>query len=222
MNHHFKAVSTKELKALDAQATRQFGIPSLLLMENAGIACEEEILKHYPKAKRFLVICGQGNNGGDGLVLARRLWNRGKTVAVFYFGVTTSASSDALLNFNIVRKLGISCFNLLKDINHKRLIKLLKKTDIVIDAIFGIGLKREVGEPFRSVIHAVNLSSKRVISIDVPSGIHADTGRILSEAIRANVCVTFVRPKLGFKRAKSHTGRVIVRDISVPNIPGRH
>ncbi|PIU39976.1 MAG: NAD(P)H-hydrate epimerase [Candidatus Omnitrophica bacterium CG07_land_8_20_14_0_80_50_8] len=220
MNHHFKAMSAKELKALDVEATRRFGIPTLLLMENAGIACEEEILRHYPKAHHFLVLCGRGNNGGDGFVLARRLWNRGKTVTVFHFGAINSASSDALLNFSIVRKLGIPCFDLHKDINYQRLITMFKKTDIVMDAIFGIGLTREVNEPFRSVIQAVNSSGKTVVSIDVPSGIHADTGRILGEAIKANICVTFVRSKLGFQRAKPHTGCVIVRDISVPYCPG--
>jgi len=212
------AMSTKALQSLDTQATRKFGIPSLLLMENAGLACEEEILKYYPRAHHFLVLCGRGNNGGDGFVLARRLWSRGKAVAVFHFGATKSESKDAFLNFSIVRKLGITCMDILKEDNHRSFFKTLKKTDIVIDAMFGIGLKREVEEPFRSVIHAVNLSEKKVVSIDVPSGIHADTGRILGEAIKADLCVTFVAAKLGFKKANSHTGRVIVRDISVPNI----
>ena len=216
MNRNSKALSVEDLKRLDVQATLRFGIPSLLLMENAGIACEQEILQHHPNAKRYLVLCGQGNNGGDGFVLARRLWNTRKTVAVFHFGIPSKTSHDALLNFNIVRKLGIGCLDLLKNTNYRRLIKTLKNADIVIDALFGIGLKRRVTEPYRSVIRAVNASGKTVVSIDVPSGIHADTGRILGDAIKADLCVTFVRPKLGFRKAKSHTGQVIVRDISVP------
>lgn len=209
-------MNSKKLKRLDAQASRRFGIPSLLLMENAGIACEEEILRHYPKAKKFLIICGQGNNGGDGFVLARRFWNTKKTVSVFHFGVPNDAMPDAWLNFNIVRKLGIPRFDLRAGPGKRQLIRRLKTADVVVDAIFGIGLKREVVEPHRSVIQAVNLSGKKIISIDVPSGIHADTGRVLGVSVKADLCVTFVAPKRGFGKAKSYTGRVIVRDISVP------
>lgn len=210
------AASARELKRLDARATRRFGIPTLLLMENAGIACEEEILRYYPRARHFLILCGQGNNGGDGFVLARRLWNRGRKVAVFHFESPRKTSPDALLNFKIIRKLRIPSVNLSKKTSGRRFLKTLKEMDVVVDALFGIGLKREVREPYRGIIRAVNASGKTVVSVDVPSGIHADSGRVLGEAIRADLCVTFVRPKPGFRKARSHTGRVVVRDISVP------
>ncbi len=212
-----KPLSARSLKLLDVSASRRFGIPALILMENAGIACKEEVLKRYPNAKRFMVICGRGNNGGDGFVLARQLLNSGKSVQVFCFGAPSDNSPDAQLNFNILQKLRMPCFDLLGRAGYRRFLAALKLSDIVVDAIFGIGLKRNIGEPHCSVIRSVNLSGKTVVSIDVPSGIHADSGRVLGEAIKADLCVTFVRPKLGFQKAKKYTGRVVVRDISVPN-----
>lgn len=211
-----KSASVRRLQRLDRRATHQFGIPSLLLMENAGIACEQEINKRYPKARQIVIVCGQGNNGGDGFVLARRLWNTGKKVMVFHFGRSKSVSPDASLNLNILNKLKVRCVDLSTTSAKNIFLRSLKNADVVVDAIFGTGLKRIVDGPYRSAILAINRSQKKVVSIDVPSGIHADSGRVLGDAIKADLCVTFVMSKLGFRRARAYTGRVIVRDISVP------
>ncbi len=181
-------------------------------MENAAIACKEEIVRHYPRAGRFLVVCGPGNNGGDGYAIVRQLHNLGKKVSVFYFGTPSKFSPESNLNFKIVRRLGVSC----KKLRRAAFGNALKNADIVVDAIFGIGLNKEVGDPYRSAIRTLNESGKKIVSVDIPSGLHADSGKALGEAVRADLCVSFVAPKLGFRKADAYIGRVIVRDISVP------
>ncbi len=207
-----KALSVRRLKELDSRATVKFGIPSLLLMENAAIACKEEITRHYPRARRFVVVCGPGNNGGDGFAISRQLHQDGNKVSVFYMSSPVKFPPDSRLNYKIVLKLGIPCTKL----RRANLAKAFKDTDLIVDAIFGIGLNKEVGEPYRSAIRTMNDSGAKVVSVDIPSGLHADSGRVLGEAVRADLCVTFVAPKLGFHKARSYTGRTVVRAISVP------
>ncbi len=181
-------------------------------MENAAIACVQEMLRRYPHACRFVIVCGPGNNGGDGFAIARQLHLGGRKVSVFYFSIPAKSSAEAFLNFKIVQKLGIFC----KKLRRVIFVKVLEKADVVVDAIFGIGLNKKIGEPYRSTIRAMNACGKKIVSVDIPSGLHADSGWILGEAVRADLCVTFVAPKLGFAKAEAYTGRVVVRDISVP------
>jgi NAD(P)H-hydrate epimerase len=210
-----RAITTAEARQFDRDAQKKYGIPSIVLMENAGRAVAEEAIKVIRNTKRVMrnarvvVVCGVGNNGGDGLVAARHLLSSGYKVEVLLVGDHSRLKNDPKINYDILKRLGrgIRLNNDLKNL----------KTGLIIDAIFGIGLRDEVGEPYRAVIEAINLSKLPVLSVDVPSGLDADTGEPLGLAVRAKLTVTFVANKVGFTKraAKKYTGKVVVRDIGI-------
>ncbi|MFA4843487.1 MAG: NAD(P)H-hydrate epimerase [Candidatus Margulisiibacteriota bacterium] len=210
-----RAITTAEARQFDRDAQKKYGVPSIVLMENAGRAVAEEAIKVIRNAKRIsrnarvVVVCGVGNNGGDGLVAARHLLSSGYKVEVLLVGDHSRLKNDPKINYDILKRLGrgIRLNNDLKNL----------KTGLIIDAIFGIGLRDEVGAPYRAVIEAINLSKLPVLSVDVPSGLDADTGEPLGLAVRAKLTVTFVANKVGFTKraAKKYTGKVVVRDIGI-------
>jgi len=210
-------LSRKQLQEIDRLATERYGIPSIILMENAGRAAAEESIKLiHKKTARIIVICGKGNNGGDGFVVARHLYNKSYKVSVIYLGDINNRKSRSVatdINLNIVRKLGIQMYTL-----NRNIPRLLKSADIIIDAIFGIGLTREIQGPLREFMEKINSLNKPVIAVDIPSGLDTNSGRPLGIAVRAKMTVTFGYPKIGFKNrdSKEYTGKVIVVDISLP------
>ena len=222
-------LNRKQLQKIDQLATAKYGIPSIILMENAGRAAAEESIRFIrKKSAKIVVICGKGNNGGDGFVIARHLHNKYSKVTVIYLGnikdkkSRSAASGEPRLgreatdiNLNIVRKLGIPIYPL-----NKSVPILLKSADIIIDAIFGIGLTRAIQGPVKELIVQINSLNKPVVAVDIPSGLDTDSGRPLGIAIMAKMTVTFGYPKIGFKNkeAKRYTGRVIVADISLPTL----
>ena len=201
------------MQEMDRRAVEKFGIPSLLLMENAGRAVAEEVLKFKPQ--NVLLFCGSGNNGGDGWVAARHLTNRGVICTVVYFEKPEKA--DPALNFAILKKMKVPLF-LWKRLAKNRRQALLQRADGVVDAIFGIGISREIGEPYRTAIEEINCSGKPVVSVDIPSGMNADTGKPIGVCVRAQRTVTLARPKLAFKNrfSRAYTGKIIVADILMP------
>ena len=209
-----KTVTVEQIQELDRVAIQERGIPSLQLMEAAGKACFEVIRKKSPK--RVTVICGIGNNAGDGFVIARHLINAGVNLDLFVTGPTKRLKNDALVNCRILRKLKYPVHQILKiDSNFE---KCLKKADCVVDAIFGVGLNREINDPFRSVIHAVNRFGKKIVSVDIPSGLDGTTGKTWGACIDASATVTFSFAKKGFylKEGPQHVGKIIVVDIGIP------
>ncbi|MBI5779312.1 MAG: NAD(P)H-hydrate epimerase [Planctomycetes bacterium] len=222
-------LNRKQLQQIDRLATAKYGIPSLLLMENAGRAAAEETIRLIRrKSSRIVVICGKGNNGGDGFVIARHLHNNHYKVSVIYLGdikdrkSRSAASGEPRLgreatdiNLNIVRKLGITIHPL-----NKSTLRLLKSADIIVDAIFGIGLTREIQGPIKELIAQVNSLNKPVLAVDIPSGLDTNSGQPLGIAVRAKITVTFGYPKIGFNNpeTRKYTGKVVVADISLPPI----
>lgn len=210
-------LNRKQLQEIDRLATDKYGIPSLLLMENAGRAAAEETLKLiHKKSTKVVVICGKGNNGGDGFVIARHLHNKNYKVSVIYLGHIKdrkSRSEATDINLNIARKLGIPIYTL-----NKGVLRLLKSADVIIDAIFGIGLTRAIQGPLKELIAQINSLNKPVVAVDIPSGLDTDSGRPLGIAIKAKLTVTFGYPKKGFKNpsARKYIGKVVVADISLP------
>ena len=206
-------LSVAEAKAFDRTAQEELGIPSLILMENAGRSVAEEAIKMLGGKKRVAVVCGVGNNGGDGLVAARQLLNAGKRVEVYLVGKVSKLKSDPKTNLGILRKMKqrISLARSVKELRD------IKKADLIIDAIFGIGLKAEVRKPLLDIIRFLNQSQKPILSVDVPSGLEADTGRVLGMAVKARKTVTFVASKKGFFRGDGpeYCGRIVVRDIGI-------
>lgn len=205
--------SISEAQAFDLFTQKKLGIPSLVLMENAGRSVAEEALKMLGGRKWVAVVSGAGNNGGDGLVAARHLLNAGIKVKVFVIGKTSKIKSDPKIYLNILKKMGQKIVLVKKT----SALKEIKQSDLIIDAIFGIGLTSEVKTPFDAVINFLNSSRVPILAIDVPSGLNADSGEVLGTAIRAKKTVTFVAPKKGLlrKAGPAHCGKIVVRDIGV-------
>lgn len=220
-----RSVSTDEMKRLDRRAAEKFGISTLILMENAGRGIAdlaEKIVKN--RRGRILIVCGKGNNGGDGFVAARHLFNRGHSINVVLLAKPNELSGDAEVNYSIVKKMGIQTLSLRGPEGRSnpgllRSLHLFAKTaDLIIDAIFGIGLSRDVTGLMQTCIGILNQSKKKILSIDIPSGIHSDTGKVMNAAIKATVTGTLHAPKIGLLRKPGcqHAGRVEVLDISIP------
>ncbi|MEE0434893.1 MAG: NAD(P)H-hydrate dehydratase [Peptococcaceae bacterium] len=216
-------VSNEEMRALDRSAIEEWQIPSLVLMENAGIAImrqlENDVADLY--AKRITILCGCGNNGGDGLVLARQLYLAGAenvTVAIVIAG-ERRFSTDHQVNRNILDRLPIK----LIEVDGASKLNVLKAqlnfTDVAVDCLFGTGLSRELDTFLQQVIEVVN--DKRVlrVSVDIPSGLGGDDGNIYGAAIRADYTYTLAWPKQGLfvGEAAAHLGTLRVLPIGIPN-----
>ena len=204
-----KICTVAQMRDADKTASERFGIPSIVLMENAARSCICEISGF----NSFVVLCGKGNNAGDGLAIARHLINAGKKVKIYLlFG--NSFSGDARTNFEILKNMSVQFFSL----DGENLKNDIMLSDCVIDAIFGTGLKGEISENILNVFDLVNKFAKYVLSVDVPSGIDADSGKIFKNAIKADKTVTFAAYKRGLLLfpAADFAGEVKVSDISIP------
>lgn len=206
-----KVCYAEEMREMDAQATRKYAIPGIVLMENAALSCVCEI-KHFDT---FTIFVGKGNNGGDGLCIARHLLNMKKKVNI-YLVLGDSFEGDALVNYNILKALGAE-FKTPDNLERTKTDILL--SDCVVDAIFGTGIKGEVKSPVKEIIKIVNEFGKYILSVDVPSGINADTGEVCSIAVKADKTVTFAAYKAGLLLfpAADLTGEIVCADISMPN-----
>lgn len=213
-------VTADRIRAIDRRAQEAFGIPSIVLMENAGIAACEEILSFYngtvPGA--IAVVCGKGNNGGDGFVVARQLLARGARVDVILVAPERSVKrEDPRANLRPLRMMGARLIEVLDGKGVKRFRRRLAYAGVV-DAIFGTGFSGAVPEHVRLLISALNESGAPIFSIDVPSGLDATTGAVVNACIRATITVTFGLPKTGFVKGDGprYAGKVVTRNISYP------
>jgi hydroxyethylthiazole kinase-like uncharacterized protein yjeF len=211
-----KVSTVSEMRELDRKAIEEFGIPAELLMENAGQALYFALLNEFGIAgKRFVIFCGLGNNGGDGLVVARKIHSAAGAVKVFILGDPDRFEGAARVNFDIASRLPIevqpieSAGEAQAEVAH---------CDCIVDAILGTGLTREVTGLYRDVIELINESGKKVFSVDIPSGVHGDTGKAMGAAVRADVTVTFGLPKIGNMLFPGYDlgGKLYVSHISFP------
>lgn len=204
-----KVCLAEEMRNIDRKAMESYGIPGVVLMENAAISC----LESFEKFHNILIVCGKGNNAGDGLCIARHLVNKGKAIKV-YLALGRDFSGDALINYNILCNMGFKFY----DCNSPDFINDLKSCDCVCDAIFGTGIKGEIKSPVKEVIDKVNQYSPYTVSIDIPSGVDADTGRVVTCCVRANKTVTFQAYKRGhlLYPGAEYAGEIEVTDISIP------
>jgi hydroxyethylthiazole kinase-like uncharacterized protein yjeF len=211
-----KVSRVAEMRALDRTAIEKFGIVEELLMENAGHAVYSVILKEFGiEDKRFLIFCGLGNNGGDGLVVARKLHSNGGAVKVFNLGDPARFKGAAKINYDIVARLPVEVRQLE---SVEQIAADVANCDAIVDAILGTGITRNVEGLYRDVIESINPSGKTVFSVDIPSGIHGDTGKIMGAAVRADHTVTFGLPKIGNMLFPGYHrgGRLYVSHISFP------
>lgn len=208
-----EAVSRQEARNADKRAIETFGIPSILLMENAALAVVHEVRDYAI----FAVVCAPGSNGGDGLAIARHLCILGKDVRVYIVGDPRKSSDDFKTNLRIMNKLAPEVLNVVNDENFDEFVSALKGCETCIDAIFGTGLNRPVEGIFKSVIEAINSNASHVVAVDIPSGLDCDTGEELGAAVRATRTVTFHRMKKGLDISPQYGGDVIVSYIGIPN-----
>jgi len=209
------------IRDIDRIAVEKYGITGLQLMENAGRGVADVALRELDGAARgskAAIFAGKGNNGGDGYVAARHLHNAGIAVTVYTLCKLDEIKGDAALNAASWRKMNGRVEELLSSEAVKAAAESIEKSDIVIDAIFGTGLSEEVTGVHGEAIRLINNLAKKIISIDIPSGIHATTGAVLGEAVKASVTATMAMPKLGLFLfpGRAHAGRVEVVDIGVP------
>lgn len=215
-----RLVTTDEMRLADEAAINEYGIPGAVLMENAGQAVVAQVEKMLGtlEGKKAAVFCGGGNNGGDGLVVARHLYNRGCEVRLYFLADPDVFRGDALTNYNIITNMGIAGFQLSEG-NRLNVARMaLWSSDIAIDAIFGTGMRDNVQDTALAVINMLNESDTPVISCDIPSGLSSATGQPLGAAVEATATVTFGYCKMGLvlPAAKPYVGELIVADISLP------
>ncbi|MDR2877995.1 MAG: NAD(P)H-hydrate epimerase, partial [Chromatiales bacterium] len=186
--HHLYRAA--ELRELDRLATEEYGIPSLDLMERAGSAAFNALRERWPQAQRIAVLCGVGNNGGDGYVLARLAHAAGFDVRVIQLGDAAKLRGAAAQAAQAYAAQG-------GEVQTQIQKQVFDDGDVIVDALFGIGLDREITGAWRAAIETINTSPAHVLAIDLPSGLHADSGRVLGAAVRADLTVTFIGLKPG-------------------------
>lgn len=212
-----KVVYNSEMKSIEKEAIENYGISEVILMENAGKSVSDHIV-FGNKIKTATIVCGTGNNGGDGFVCARHLHNNNIDVRIFIVGNVKDINGSSLDNLNILRKMEIQIENIKELNNISRLEKSVKISDATIDCVFGTGFHGELNEPYISSFDAINKFANHVISVDIPSGIIGNTGYVAKGAIVADETVSFCVPKLGniLFPGSDNNGKIIVRDIGIP------
>ncbi|NOY64547.1 MAG: NAD(P)H-hydrate dehydratase [Nitrospirae bacterium] len=207
-----KVVTASEMREIDRKTIEEVGIPSMVLMERAGLSVVRRIMDNCTATEPVVVLSGGGNNGGDGLVIARELQRAGYNVRVFLLSPEDRLSKDCNNQYEILRKLGLKVM-----INRTPSGRDLKGS-IVVDAIIGTGLNKPLRDKLSKIVRLVNQYASYVVAVDIPTGISSDTGRVMGEAIRADMTVTFGLPKIGhlLPPGSEYTGELFVEDIGFP------
>lgn len=202
--------TAEQTQELDRIAIEEFGIPGYTLMQRAGQATFEWMRATYPAAPSVCVVCGMGNNGGDGYVIARLAVQNGLQVSLIQLGDAQTISGDA----RTAREdyLAMGCEESAYD-------EALLDVDIIVDAIFGTGLTRKVEGEWAIAIEGINRSNAQVVAVDIPSGLNADTGRILGVGVKANVTVSYIGVKSGLLtgQARDYVGELLFDDLNIPS-----
>ena len=204
-----KRIATcSEMQAIDAYSIHEIGIPGMVLMEKAAMALYDEVTKRIDHHSRSLIVVEKGNNGGDGLALGRMLSEQGYRVDIYEIGGIPHASESYQAQKRILENLDIPVYEELPD----------EEYDVIIDAVFGVGLTRDVAGIHKNIIYALNCMKGYKIAVDVPSGVDASTGKVLGTAFKADLTVTFGLSKVGLLLfpGASYAGEVVVKDIGFP------
>ena len=213
-----RLVTNAEMKKIDSWAIKEFGIPSMVLMENAGRGCVDVLETYFDlDGLRVLIVCGKGNNGGDGFVVARHLHNRGAEVTVALLGSMNDLKRDALHNYKLLKT---GKLNIARVTSASTLGKLCQShnPDVIIDAIFGTGFAGSPKGIYYQAIELINRTDTFVLSIDIPSGINGDNGQFIKTCIIADATATMCLPKRGhyLYPGRAFTGDLYTIDIGIP------
>ncbi len=214
-----KLVTAEQMRNIDKSAIEDYGIPEIVLMENAGRSVAEEIMTQFPTSYGIGVITGSGNNGGDGFVCARHLFINKYNITIFFAGNEEKLTHSAKINYDICKKIGIKFININTESNFQKNKKLLQNCDIIIDAILGTGINSPLRENFKNIVEYINSLKKYIISIDMPTGIFTDTPDVILPVINANKTITFGLPKISqvLSPARKYIGELKIINIGFPN-----
>ncbi len=203
-----------QVREIDRRAIEEFGIAGVVLMENAGRGVVE-VMHELGIKGPVHIVCGKGNNAGDGFVIARHLDLLDVEVVVHRCSTIEELTGDAAINYRIIEHSGLA---IVPYTSIESLSQELSQASWIVDALLGTGLTGMVRPPFAEIIRCMNKSGKSILAVDLPSGMDADTGKPLGETVHAQHTVTFVAPKQGFRhpQADCYTGQVHVASIGAP------
>lgn len=207
-----RLMNSEQMKAIDSYSIEQMGIPAMVLMENAANQFVKVMEEGISKKDIILIVCGSGNNGGDGLAIARILVNHGYQVDVFLAGSRKKLSKETSQQLHINEKMEMVIWDSLDEIN-------LNQYTVIVDALLGIGLDRDVTGSYAGIIEEINKQAAKVYAVDIATGIHADNGKVMGYAVKANVTITFGCEKVGqlLYPGSDYTGTLHLVDIGFPS-----
>jgi NAD(P)H-hydrate epimerase len=214
-----KVVTSQQMREIDRKAIEENKLSGLALMENAGLRIFQSLKYIYAdlRLKKIVIFTGSGNNGGDGFVVARHLYNYGVKVKVFLLAPSNKIKGEAGDNLNIINKMGVELIEV-ETVKLEETQEAIQNSDLIIDAILGTGLHGRVTGLKAKIINLINAAGKEVVAIDVPSGLDADTGKIEGPCIKVAHTITLALPKIGLLLfpGASYAGKVTVEDIGIP------
>ncbi len=216
-----RILDARQMREADRRTIEDIGIPSLVLMENAGrqVVAAIEATHAERLEGHVAVLCGRGNNGGDGFVIARTLLQRGVEVSVFLIGTVADVRGDARANLDILGRLGLTVVEIADSQAWELHSSEIEDATLIVDAIFGTGLRSPIAGLLETVVADVNASGIPVVAVDLPSGLSADSHEPIGPCIAASMTVTLAAPKLALvlPPAETHAGDVVIADIGIPD-----
>src|SRR5882672_441425 len=215
-----RVLNAAQMREADRRTVEDVGIPSLVLMENAGrqVVAAMEAIHTDLSERQVAVLCGRGNNGGDGFVVARTLVQRGVDVSVFLIGRVSDVRGDARINLEILGRLGLTVVEIADSQAWELHFSEVSDCTLIVDAIFGTGLNTPITGFIESVVTDVNTSGIPIVAIDLPSGLSADSPEPIGLSIEAGLTVTMAAPKLPLvlPPAETRAGDIVIADIVIP------
>jgi NAD(P)H-hydrate epimerase len=219
-----RPLTRQEVREVDRLAIEQYGMPGVVLMENAGRGTAQHVIAALGgsvEGRTITIACGGGNNGGDGFVIARHLHNAGAEVTILLAANPEQLKGEADVTYRIARAMDLPIVPCQTAEQAQQAAGPLLRSDCIVDALWGTGFAGEVRSPLKELIEQINtiaLHGIKVVAVDIPSGLDCDTGRPGGVAVRASLTATFVAPKVGMlaDTAASYVGHVAVVDIGVP------
>ena len=215
-----KILTSSQMKEIDRRTIDEIGIPGAVLMENAGLQVFRflQTVLPYCEGDKVVIVAGKGNNGGDGLVIARHLANHGVMPRVILLGAKEEIRGDAALNLAIAERIGLEIQEIRSEAEWNRQKKAIKEASVIVDAIFGTGLTKPAEGLYARAIEDINKLDAFKLAVDIPSGLSADTSEVIGPALKADVTVTLAAPKIAhvLPPAEQWVGELVVADISVP------
>ncbi len=215
-----KVLTSRQMKEIDRRTIEEIGIPGPVLMENAGLQIFRVLEVFFPRLQdeRIVVVAGKGNNGGDGLVVARHLYNHGAAPLVLLLAGRKEIGGDAALNLKIAEKIGVAVKEAGSIDGWKKERKAIQRASIILDAIFGTGLAKPASGIYAAAIKDINRAKGFKVAVDIPSGLSADSYDLIGPAVKADFTVTLAAPKIAhvLPPAEEWVGDLLVADISVP------